>query len=140
MKGEVDKKRKAKAKVKVKKKEEEVNTKVKVKEKELILWLSGKQILVFLLEFMAASFVFLGVWYYIGAFYQGAVFFVAKHILLVMGYTPSQISGMDFSGAYLVNFNLVPLVALAIATPKLAVRLRIEMLAIGLPLLFLLQL
>ena len=56
-----------------------------------------------------------------------------------MGYTPLQISGMDFSGAYLANFNLVPLVALAIATPKLAVRRRIEMLAIGIPILFLLH-
>jgi hypothetical protein len=46
---------------------------------------------------------------------------------------------MNLSGAYRGNFNLVPLVALAIATPKLAVRLRIEMLAIGIPLLFLLH-
>lgn len=129
-----------KRKAKVKKKEEaEVNVTVNVNKKELILGLSERQILIFLLEFMVVSAVFLGVWYYIGEFYQGAVFFVAKHILLVMGYTPSQISGMDFSGAYLVNFNLVPLVALAIATPKLTVRRRIEMLAIGIPLLFLLH-
>jgi len=101
--------------------------------------LRGKLIIVFLLEFLAASFVFLGVWYYIGEFYQGAVFFFAKHILLLMGYTPLQISAVNLSGAYLGNFNLVPLVALAIATPKLAVRKRIEMLAIGLPLLFLLH-
>ena len=39
---------------------------------------------------------------------------------------------------YLVNFNLVPLFALAIATPKLALRRRIETLAIGIPILFLL--
>jgi len=126
MRGGTDKKRKAK------KKEEG-------KEKELILGLSGKQILVFLLEFMAVSFVFLGVWYYIGEFYQGAVFFFAEHILLLMGYTPLQISAVNLSGAYLGNFNLVPLVALAIATPKLAMKRRIEMLAIGIPLLFLLH-
>jgi len=126
MRGGTDKKRKAK------KKEEG-------KEKELILGLSGKQILVFLLEFLAVSAVFLGVWYYIGEFYQSAVFFFAKHILLLMGYTPLQISAVNLSGAYLGNFNLVPLVALAIATPKLAMKRRIEMLAIGLPLLFLLH-
>ena len=139
MKGEASEKRKAKAKKK--EAEAEVNAKVKeeVKEKELILGLSGKQIIVFLLEFMVISFVFLGVWYYIGAFYQCAVFFFAKHILLLMGYTPLQISAVNLSGAYLGNFNLVPLVALAIATPKLAVRRRIEMLAIGIPLLFLLH-
>ncbi len=111
--------------------------KEEVKEKELILGLSS--ILVFLLEFMVVSIVFLGVWYYIGEFYQGAVFLVAKHILLLMGYTPLQISAVNLSGAYLGNFNLVPLVALAIATPKLELRRRIEMLAIGVPILFLLH-
>ena len=133
MKGEADKKRKAKAK----KEEAEVNA--KVKEKELILGLSERQILLFLLEFMFVSAIFLGVWYYIGEFYQSVVFFFAKHILLLMGYTPLQISAVNLSGAYLGNFNLVPLVALAIATPKLAMRRRIEMLAIGIPLLFLLH-
>ena len=47
----------------------------------------------------------------------GAIFFFAKLILIAMGYTPAQISAVNLSGAYLVNFNLVPLVALAIATP-----------------------
>ncbi|HUV02114.1 MAG TPA: hypothetical protein VMW67_01480 [Desulfobacteria bacterium] len=132
-------KRKAKAKKKsegaerVKEKEEEE------KEKPLLFGLSDRQIVLFLLEFMLVSAVFLGVWYYIGEFYQAAVFFVARLILLLMGYTPAQISGMDFSGAYLVNFNLVPLLALAVATPKLVVRRRLEMLAIGVPILFLLH-
>jgi hypothetical protein len=53
MKGEASGKRKAR--VKAKKKEE-------VKEKELIFGLSSKQITLFLLEFMAVSAVFLGVW------------------------------------------------------------------------------
>jgi len=128
MKGEASEKRKAKAK----KKEE-------VKEKELILGLNEKQIIIFLLEFMAVSAVFLAVWYYIGEFYQGAIFFFAKLILLAMGYTPMQISALNLSGAYLVNFNLVPLIALAIATPKLAMRKRCEMLAVGIPILFLLH-
>jgi len=135
MKGEASGKRKAGVKAK---KKEEVNT--KVKEKELILGLSSKQILLFLLEFLVVSAIFLGVWYYIGEFYQGAVLLVAKHILLLMGYTPLQISAVNLSGAYLGNFNLVPLVALAIATPKLVMKRRIEMLAIGIPILFLLQL
>ena len=119
--------------MKAKKKEEAV------KEEELILGLSGKQILVFLLEFMVVSTIFLGVWYYIGKFYQGVVFFFAKHILLALDYTPLQISAVNLSGAYMANFNLVPLVALAIATPRLAMKRRIEMLAIGIPLLFLLH-
>jgi hypothetical protein len=130
MKGEAREKRKAK----VKKKEE-------VKE---VSWLQGlnlspKQIIAFLLEFMAVSAVFLAVWHYIGKFYQGAIFFFAEHILLAMGYTPVQISAVNLSGAYLVNFNLVPLVALAIATPGWRLRERGEMLAIGIPILFLLH-
>jgi len=56
-----------------------------------------------------------------------------------MGYTPLQISAVNLSGAYLGNFNIVPLFALVIATPKLTVRRRIEMLVIGVPLLFLLH-
>lgn len=131
MKEEASEKRKAR--VKAKKKAEEV------KEKELIFGLSGKQIIIFLLEFMVVSAIFLGVWYYVGEFYQGAVFFFAGHILLAMGYTPLQISALNLSGAYLGNFNLVPLVALAIATPKLVLRRRIEMLVIGIPILFLLH-
>ena len=111
----------------------------KVNAKEGILGLSGKRILIFLLEFMAVSAVFLGVWYYIGEFYQCAIFFFAKLILIAMGYTPAQISAVNLSGAYLVNFNLVPLVALAIATPGWRLRERGEMLAICIPLLFLLR-
>jgi len=115
-----------------------------MEEAKEVSWLQGlnlspKQIIAFLLEFMAVSAVFLAVWYYIGEFYQGVIFFFAKHILLAMGYTLAQISAVNLSGAYLVNFNLVPLIALAIVTPKLAMRKRCEMLAIGIPLLFLLH-
>jgi len=128
MKGEAREKRKAKEKE-------------EAKEVSLLqrLNLSPKQIIVFLLEFMAVSAVFLAAWYYIGVFYQCAIFFFAKHILLAMGYTLTQISAVNLSGAYLVNFNLVPLVALAIATPRLAMRRRCEMLVMGIPLLFLLH-
>ncbi len=121
------------------KSEGSVKIKPKVKVKGGVLGLSGRRILIFLLEFMAVSAVFLAVWYYIGELYQGAIFFFAKHIWLAMGYTPLQISAVNLSGAYLVNFNLVPLVALAIATPGWGLRERGEMLVIGVPLLFLLH-
>ena len=104
-----------------------------------IVGLSGKQITIFLLQFLAASATFLALWYYIGEFYQGAIFFVAKRILLLMGYTPLQISAVNLSNAYLGNFNLVPLVALAITTPGWRLRDRGEILAIGIPILFLLH-
>jgi len=50
-----------------------------------------------------------------------------------MGYTPLQISAVRLPDAYLGNFNIVPLVALAIATPGWGLRERCEMLAIGHP-------
>ena len=131
---EGEEKGEGKRKIKVKKKEAE-----KEKEAGGLSGLDEKLILLFLLEFMVVSAIALGVWYYIGEFYQSAVFLVAKHILLIMGYTLVQLSAVNLSGAYLGNFNLVPLVALAIATPKLTTLRRIEMLAIGIPLLFLLH-
>ncbi|MBE0516394.1 MAG: hypothetical protein IBX41_03230 [Methanophagales archaeon] len=110
-----------------------------MKAKRGILSLRGKQITIFLLEFLAVSAICLAVWYRIGEFYQGAIFFVAKHVLLSMGYTPVQIAAVNVSGAYLGNFNVVPLVALAIATPGWRLRERGEMLVIGGPVLFLLH-
>ena len=105
----------------------------------LKLNVSSKQIIIFLIEFMAISVVFLCIWYYIGEFYQCVIFFFAKNILIAMGYTQLQISAVRLSHAYLVNFNLVPLFALAIATPKIPLKSRIEMLAVGVPLMFLLH-
>ena len=91
----------------------------KINRGELKLNVSSKQIIIFLIEFMAVSAVFLCIWYYIGEFYQHIIFFFAKNILIAMGYTQLQISAVRLSHAYLVNFNLVPLFALAIATPKM---------------------
>ena len=133
MEREGEEKGKGKRKIKVKKKKEEE------KEAGGLSELNEKLIVLFLLEFMVVSAIVLGVWYYIGEFYQSAVFLVAKQILLLMGYTLVQISAVNLSGAYLGNFNLVPLIALAIATPKLTTLRRIEMLALGIPLLFLLH-
>ena len=128
MKGEVSKKQR-----------EDVKNKEEARNGKVISRLTEKQIVLFLFEFMVVSALVLGVWYYIGEFYQSAISLVAGRVLLLMGYTPLQISAVDLSGAYLGNFNLVPLVALAIATPKLVMRRRVAMLAIGIPLLFLLH-
>jgi len=133
-----------KGKVRMKGKEQsnkkgKVDKREKMGVKRVILSLSGKQITIFLLEFLAVSALFLAIWYYIGEFYQVVVFFFARLILLTMGYTPVQISAVNLSGAYLGNFNLVPLVALAMATPGWGLRKRGEMLVIGVPILFLLH-
>jgi len=108
-------------------------------EKSMLVGLSERQILLFLLEFMVVSSIILLIWYYIGEFYQAAIFFIARYILRALGYTPLQISAVNLSNAYLGNFNLVPFFALALVTPKLSVRRRLEMLMIGLPILFLLH-
>jgi hypothetical protein len=116
--------------------EKEAAAAVPVMTRKLLLGLSERQIVLFLLEFMLLSAGLLWVWYHLGAQYQAVVFFVARLILLALGYSSEQIAGLDFTGAYLVNFNLVPLLALAIATPKLALLRRLEMLVIGVPALF----
>ncbi len=101
--------------------------------------LSPGRIIVFLLEFLAVSAIFLAVWYYVGELYQCVVLFFAAQILLASGYTAVQISAVNLSGAYLGNFNLVPLFALAIATPGWGLKERAKMLALGVPVLFLLH-
>jgi len=102
-----------------------------------ILNLSRNQLLLFLIEFLVVSAIFLAGWYYIGRWYQNLVFNFARLVLLAMGYTKLEIG--DLSDAYLVNFNLVPLIALAVVTPKLTLKKRIEILVIGIPVLFFLH-
>jgi hypothetical protein len=121
------------------KRREEMKAREKKEVKGTILNLNSNQIMIFLLKFLAVSAVFLVVWYYLGEFYQGVIFSFAKLILITMGYTPVQISAVNLSGAYLGNFNLVPLVALAIATPGWRLRDRGKMLVVGVPILFLLH-
>ena len=119
-------------KAKVKKEEE-------VEESGTVIGLIEERILFFLLTFLMVSVAFLIVWFYIGEMYQSAVYFVAEYLLLALGYTPLQISAVSLPRAYLVNFNLVPLVSLAIATPGWGLRTRGEMLLLGLPILFMLH-
>jgi hypothetical protein len=107
--------------------------------KAFIIGLRGREILLFLVVFMFVSALFLGAWYYLGPYYQTVVFLFARPFLRLMGYTPLQIAALNLSTAYLGNFNLVPLIALAIATPRLALRSRLELLGLGIPLLFLLH-
>jgi hypothetical protein len=127
-----------KGKRNVKKEKAAAEAEAEVK-KGLLFGLREREIILFLLAFLLVSALFLGAWYYIGPYYQIAVFAFARVLLLLMGYTPLQISAVNLAGAYLGNFNLVPLVALAIATPRLVLRKRLEMLGLGLPLLFLLH-
>ena len=105
-----------------------------------ILSLSNNQLLAFLLKFLVVAAALMIVWFYCaGALYQSVVFALSKPVILLMGYTKLQIAALNLGNAYLVNFNLVPLVALAVATPNLILRKRLEMLAIGIPILFLLH-
>jgi hypothetical protein len=132
----VSTKRKAKGQQKPPHEEKKAAAAVPVMARKLLLGLSEREIALFLLEFLLLSAGLLWVWYHLGDYYQALVFFVARLILLALGYTAEQVAGLDLPGAYLVNFNLVPLLALAIATPKLSLRRRLHMLAIGVPLLF----
>lgn len=113
--------------------------KAEVKERETVIRLIEARIWRFLITFMLVSVAALLIWFYLGALYQGAVAFVARYILLALGYTPLQIAAVSLPRAYLVNFNLVPLVSLAVATPGWSLRTRGELLLVGIPLLFLLH-
>ncbi len=96
----------------------------------------AKILLLFLSAFLFASAAFLMLWIHIGEAYQNIVFIVAKFILRAIGYSESQISAVNLSGAYLVNFNLVPLFALAAVTPRISLIKRAKILIFGFPILF----
>jgi len=49
----------------------------------LKLNVSSRQIIIFLIEFMAVSVVFLCIWYYIGEFYQRIIFFLFSSSLKI---------------------------------------------------------
>ena len=101
----------------------------------------------FLIKFLMLTFVFFLIWIPLGEKYLILLAWVSKYVLWVMGYhvtlvadgTPFFVySGIEIGmkGAHLSNFNIIPLVALIIATPRIEPVRRMKMLAIGIFLLF----
>lgn len=101
----------------------------------------------FLIKFLILTFVFFLIWIPLGEKYLLLLAWVSRYVLWIMGYhvtlvtdgTPFFIySGIEIGmkDAHLANFNIIPLVALILATPRINPVRRIKMLAIGTFLLF----
>ncbi len=101
----------------------------------------------FLIKFLILTFVFFLIWIPLGEKYLLLLAWVSKYVLWIMGYhvtlvtdgTPFFIySGIEIGmkDAHLANFNIIPLIALILATPRIEPLRRMKMLAIGTFLLF----
>lgn len=101
----------------------------------------------FLVRFLILTFVFFILWIPLGERYLLLLAWVSKYVLWVMGYHVNLVmDGTPFflysgvrigmEGAHLSNFNIIPLIALILATPGVKPVRRIKMLAIGIFLLF----
>lgn len=95
----------------------------------------NKQLINFIGKFLVAATVIFVIWIFVGKYYQAALLAVADFFTRLMGYSPMQRAIMHPENAYLGNFSLVSLLALAAVTPIPLVR-RGKMLLIGLPILF----
>jgi hypothetical protein len=98
----------------------------------------------FLAKFLILTIVLFIIWIPVGKVYLLLLVVVSKYVLLVMGYNAGLVveNGVPMlfvyhghvavlDNAHLMNFNIIPLVALILATPRIETARRIAMLAIG---------
>ena len=101
----------------------------------------------FLVRFLILTFVFFLIWIPLGETYLLLLAWVSKYVLWIMGYHATLVtdgsplfiyhgSMVGMENAHLSNFNIIPLVALILATPRIVPVRRVKMLAIGIFLLF----
>ena len=101
----------------------------------------------FLIKFLILTIVLFIIWILLGKVYLLLLAWVSKYVLLVMGYHVTLVTNgapvfiyhgaaVGMENAHLANFNIIPLVALILATPRINPVRRIKMLAIGMFLLF----
>ncbi len=103
----------------------------------------------FLVKFLVLTIVLFIIWIPLGKIYLLLLAWVSKYVLLIMGYNAGLVvdNGVPMlfvyygrmavlDNAHLMNFNIIPLVALILATPRIETARRIAMLAIGTSLLF----
>ena len=101
----------------------------------------------FLVKFLILTLVLFIIWIPVGNVYLLLLAWVSKAVLWVMGYQVTLITDgspifiyqgveVGMKDAHLANFNIVPLVALILATPGVKMVRRVNMLAIGMFLLF----
>jgi fatty acid desaturase len=103
----------------------------------------------FLVKFLILTLVLFLIWIPVGKVYLLLLAWVSKYVLLIMGYNAGLVvpngAPMLFvyyghvavlDNAHLMNFNIIPLVALILATPRIETARRIVMLVIGVFVLF----
>ncbi len=101
----------------------------------------------FLVKFLILTFVLFIIWIPVGEVYLLLLAWASKCVLWVMGYQVTLITegspvfiyrgtAVGMEDAHLANFNIIPLVALILATPRIETVRRVKMLAIGMFLLF----
>ena len=102
----------------------------------------------FLVKFLILTLVLFLIWIPVGKVYLLVLAWASKAVLWVMGYHATMsvdgapifvcrgfMIGME-EYAHLVNYNIIPLIALIIATPGIELNRRIKMLLIGVLVLF----
>ena len=101
----------------------------------------------FLVKFLILTLVLFLIWIPVGKVYLLVLAWASKAVLWVMGYQVTLIiegspvfiyhgAAVGMKDAHLANFNIVPLVALILATPRIELVRRVKMLVIGMFLLF----
>ena len=101
----------------------------------------------FLVKFLILTFVLFLIWIPVGKVYLLLLAWASKAVLWVMGYQVTLVTdgspifiyhgaAVGMKDAHLANFNIVPLVALILATPRIELVRRVNMLVIGMFLLF----
>lgn len=103
----------------------------------------------FLVKFLILTLVLFLIWIPVGKVYLLVLVWVSKYVLLIMGYNAGLVveNGVPMlfvyygpvavlDNAHLMNFNIIPLVALILATPRIETARRIVMLVIGVFVLF----
>ena len=101
----------------------------------------------FLVKFLILTLVLFLIWIPVGKVYLLVLAWASKAVLWVMGYQVTLIMDgspifiyhgveVGMKDAHLANFNIVPLVALILATPGIKMARRMNMLVIGMFLLF----
>ena len=97
----------------------------------------------FLIRFLALTFVLFLIWIPLGEKYLLLLAWVSKYVLWIMGYHVTLVTDgspsflyhgamIGMKDAHLANFNIIPLIGLILATPRIAPVRRMKMLAIGL--------
>ncbi len=101
-----------------------------------------------IVRFLVLTFVFFLIWIPIGELYLTLLAWASKCVLWVMGYHTTLVTGegapyflcrgfeIGMKDAHLANFNIIPLIALILATPGVDLMRRAKMLVIGVFVLF----